>query len=492
MLFVGPAGRRTALERAALHVPDLRLDACVVHNFLALRHALHGNKAPPPLAQLEALVALHGIQKHIVANARVSHDETLERVCDGTDVAGVRAHATSAAQARAADPEEVAAAARAEADDAPEMRTFGALAAPAQSMGQVLAAIATAVSPDNPAMAAAQAANASEHAPAGAPAGAKPCTQQRGETPRDDYGGAAAALYDTFWPPFPLRRGITPGRAVDARQTQHMLLYFDNRFSQTLPLVFTLADMRLRHAVNLTVSTRVRTDPGAFDTFVALVNDQQFATNLKIARRKPDGPGARAVVAQAMQFIDLAGSSVPFSTRQRGHGDRPRSRRRSRRRTDRGVAAVRALPLAPRLPERYACPPPSAWPSTHRRPSPRTRSATSTWSCTGRRPSPLPHAETAKTPQSLKPGRQASVPRASTPCSHCPAYGKTAPRPPAGSPAPGQRPLIKTKSMMGIFDFRPSALVRRRERATVGGDGGDACAAGGAGGSDCGADVLAR
>ncbi|KAG8466783.1 hypothetical protein KFE25_008162 [Diacronema lutheri] len=198
VLFVGPAGRRTALERAALHVPDLRLDACVVYNFLALRHALHGNKAPPPLAQLEALFALHGIQKYIVANARVSHDETLERVCDGTDVAGVRAHAASAAQARAADPEEVAAAARAEADDAPEMRTFGALAAPAQSMGQVLAAIASAVSPDNPAMAAAQAANASEHAPAGAPAGAKPCTQQRGETPRDDYGGAATALYDTF------------------------------------------------------------------------------------------------------------------------------------------------------------------------------------------------------------------------------------------------------------------------------------------------------
>ncbi|KAG8460629.1 hypothetical protein KFE25_011404 [Diacronema lutheri] len=257
---------------------------------------------------LEALFALHGIQKHIVANARVSHDETLERVCDGTDVAGVRAHAASAEQARAADPEEVAAAARAEADDAPEMRTFGALAAPAQSMGQVLAAIATAVSPDNPAMAAAQAANASQHVPAGAPAGAMPCTQQRGETPRDDYGGAASALYDTFWPLFPLRRGITPGRAVDARQTQHMLLYFDNRFSQTLPLVFTLADMRLRHAVNLTVSARVRTDPGAFDTFVALVNDQQFATNLKAARRKPDGPVARAVVAQAMQFIDLAGS----------------------------------------------------------------------------------------------------------------------------------------------------------------------------------------
>mmetsp|Transcript_1025 Transcript_1025/g.3276 ORF Transcript_1025/g.3276 Transcript_1025/m.3276 type:complete len:88 (+) Transcript_1025:80-343(+) len=69
-----------------------------------------------------------------------------------------------------------------------------------------------------------------------------------------------------------------------------MLLYFDNRFSQTLPLVFTLADMRLRHAVNLTVSARVRTDPGAFDTFVALVNDQQFANNLKAARRKPDGP----------------------------------------------------------------------------------------------------------------------------------------------------------------------------------------------------------
>ncbi|KAG8459449.1 hypothetical protein KFE25_012784, partial [Diacronema lutheri] len=136
VLFVGPAGRRTALERAALHVPDLRLDARVVHNFLALRHALHGEKAPPPLAQFEALLALHGIEEHIEANARVSHDETLERMCEGSDVAVVRAHAASAAQARAADPEEVVAAARAEADEAPEMRTLGALAAPAQSMAQ--------------------------------------------------------------------------------------------------------------------------------------------------------------------------------------------------------------------------------------------------------------------------------------------------------------------------------------------------------------------
>jgi hypothetical protein len=58
VLFVDPLGRRGKLERSALQIPDLRLDAHVLFNALALEHALHGGAAPPTIARMLTLVRL--------------------------------------------------------------------------------------------------------------------------------------------------------------------------------------------------------------------------------------------------------------------------------------------------------------------------------------------------------------------------------------------------------------------------------------------------
>ena len=62
-------------------------------------------------------------------------------------------------------------------------------------------------------------------------------TMKREADPLDDYNGQLAALYDSFWPVFLLRRGLRHGKALPAT-------YYDNRFAQDMGLLFCLANTR--------------------------------------------------------------------------------------------------------------------------------------------------------------------------------------------------------------------------------------------------------
>jgi hypothetical protein len=98
---------------------------------------------------------------------------------------------------------------------------------------------------------------------------------------------------------------------------RHMLLYHDNRFAQDLPLsVFHLADVKMRHAVNLAVAARVKTNASSFVEFTALVIDPNFGAKLEAARASPDGPDAREVTEKVLKFIRLSGGSIPLSSSQ--------------------------------------------------------------------------------------------------------------------------------------------------------------------------------
>ena len=91
--FVGPAGSQTRLERAALHMPALRLDPVRVYNGL-VRLALVGQRRPPSFDTIAAALNAHDYVKEIVAEARASQvtevglDEAAEN--RSGDVAGVR------------------------------------------------------------------------------------------------------------------------------------------------------------------------------------------------------------------------------------------------------------------------------------------------------------------------------------------------------------------------------------------------------------------
>jgi hypothetical protein len=99
VLFVDPSGRRGKLERSALQIPDLRLDAHVLFNALALEHALHGGAAPPTIARMLTLVEEHSVAKHLRETARLSADDSHDRALAGSDIAGVHAAARDAEEA---------------------------------------------------------------------------------------------------------------------------------------------------------------------------------------------------------------------------------------------------------------------------------------------------------------------------------------------------------------------------------------------------------
>ena len=52
----------------------------------------------------------------------------------------------------------------------------------------------------------------------------------------DTCGLVLAALHDTFWPVFLLRRGLRQGKDFPAPKYRHLMTYYDNRFAQDMGL----------------------------------------------------------------------------------------------------------------------------------------------------------------------------------------------------------------------------------------------------------------
>ena len=140
---------------------------------------------------------------------------------------------------------------------------------------------------------------------------------QRDGTPLDDYMGDADALYGAWWPLFILRRGVLPGKAIRKKKLRHLFCYHDCRFAHDLELLFHCANTALRHAANTAVSVTVKSKGSAFEDFKALVNDADFAALLDAAKQNPKGPEARQVMGRIISFINLAGKSIPWGSRER-------------------------------------------------------------------------------------------------------------------------------------------------------------------------------
>ena len=153
----------------------------------------------------------------------------------------------------------------------------------------------------------------------GAPAGAEAARLrlQREATPNDDYCGAARSVLDAWWPLFPLGRGLTEGRSLSDATLRHLFLYYDNRFAHDMPLLFHLANTKLRHDVNKAVGARVKSSSEAYAKFKELVADDGFLKLLEEARSDPKGPSARKVLKRVVNFINLSAKAVPWGTRER-------------------------------------------------------------------------------------------------------------------------------------------------------------------------------
>jgi len=131
-------------------------------------------------------------------------------------------------------------------------------------------------------------------------------TMKREADPLSDYNGQSAALYDTLWPVFLLRRGLRQGKALPAPKYRHLMTYHDNRFAQDMGLLFCLANTRMWHEVNQAATAKVHSSGQAFEQFKEAINDEDFENLLKDAQADPKGAAARDLLKTVLPFLNIS------------------------------------------------------------------------------------------------------------------------------------------------------------------------------------------
>ena len=328
IVFVGPSGEKGKLERAALKIDDLRLRPDVIYNFLTIKYMLHGGEPPPSMDEVQSLIAKHGgLKKHLDKNARWVTDVSVERAAEASDVANVRRAAESST--KDSDMQDVEAEEAAAAGEAisPNLSAVCLLKPPDQGMNAAIAGIAKAVE-DETDKGDFPMDGVADHQ--GDSDGTGPCTgkeTRKGVTggnvllkrtgPMDDYDNAAASIYAAWWPLLLLKRGFIAGKPVTDHCWRHLFLYYDNRFAHNMPLLFHVANIKIRHAVNRAVGVQVQSSGEAFEKFKDLISDESFRQLLEKAKQNPEGPEGKIVLSRVVSFINLAAGGVPWSSRER-------------------------------------------------------------------------------------------------------------------------------------------------------------------------------
>ena len=79
----------------------------------------------------------------------------------------------------------------------------------------------------------------------------------------------------------------------------------------------SLANIKMRHAVNVSVSATVKSNDRSFHQFKELVSDPVFPAELQHAIDNPLDHRAKQLVARVIGFINLSARSVPWGSKER-------------------------------------------------------------------------------------------------------------------------------------------------------------------------------
>jgi hypothetical protein len=293
IVLVGPLGEQTRLERSAILLDDLVLRPEVIFNHLKMRHILRGGPAYPTHAEIKKVLEEYNTEHFVRTNARRVDDDiqTVEKANTASDIAGVRENTDSLMNTEEKDL-------GSDTDEGPSMQSVGVHEHQDQHMGSVIQGIEESI-------------RKTGEAPS------KEIKLLRAAGPLNDYNQSAMALYQTWWPLFPLQQGLQPDRALSKQKYRHLFLYYDNRFAQNIPLLFYCADVIMRHAANTSVHVRVKNDDKSFNDFKELTQNPTFLSDLKTAAKDPKGPMARALLRKIHGFVQLCGKSVPWGRMER-------------------------------------------------------------------------------------------------------------------------------------------------------------------------------
>ena len=115
----------------------------------------------------------------------------------------------------------------------------------------------------------------------------------------------------------PLKRGFTPGKCIADSKWRQLFLYHDNRFSKNNTIIFHVANIIMRHAVNRSVHAGIKAKPEAFAAFKKEMASPTFQGELENARTNPRSREAGKLIQRLMRFITMSGVKIPWSPEER-------------------------------------------------------------------------------------------------------------------------------------------------------------------------------
>ena len=341
LLFVGPEGQVTELERKALGttVKSLQLRPHVLYNHLVLRRAIEGHEdhGLPNAEDIRELC--ESLRQRIAERARHVENDAVELASKPSDVANIRdiaMDADHAAEVLGQDSEGCSD--RVVLESTISLDPVGVFARDRDPLtGSVLdGMVAVLRDSDTPDLSADSLHNVHDPTSGGGEdrnddelyhrenqSEAEDSKQQpyrcvRQGKPVNEFEHNDDLLYGAFWYLFPLGKGLRKRGSLALLDIRHMLTQFHNAFAQQPSLLFLLADQIQRHSACRGVALRVKTDPLSFQDFRAMVADKDaYMKRLIRAKEDPTSQESRALLKQVLRFSAAAGKAVPWSGEER-------------------------------------------------------------------------------------------------------------------------------------------------------------------------------
>ncbi|CAK0798449.1 unnamed protein product [Prorocentrum cordatum] len=319
LVFVGPNGKTTDLERRALAVPALQMRTHVLYNHLAVRHVLGhvSDISLPSVDDLGSLLA--SLRARLAARARHVADDAVEQASKPSDVANVR----DVAMHEDIQAVHLPAPSTEEQSPSVSLDPVGVLA---QNTDPVRGAIFDGLMDVLEGGSDGHGDDAPKQPSGGGDAGLENGTDDilrertcaRELRPMSEFTNNDDILYGALWYLFPLRQGLRSKGSVNFHDSRHLLTQFHNAFAQQPSFLFLLANQIQRHAAAKGVGLRAKTDPDSFQAFASMMADKDACMErARAAKEDPTSKGARDLLKEVMRFTATAGKVAPWSGEER-------------------------------------------------------------------------------------------------------------------------------------------------------------------------------
>ena len=125
----------------------------------------------------------------------------------------------------------------------------------------------------------------------------------REEEPMCEFTDMQALLVGAFPNVFMLGRTYPQKNLLSPQEMEHLLLQHTNAAATNRELLFYLFDCKARHRVIKNLATKVKKDPGAFNSYAKLINSVEFKELVKEANQDPSSKAASQVMQQVLPVL---------------------------------------------------------------------------------------------------------------------------------------------------------------------------------------------